>query len=106
MGKSSPLEVEVVAAGAGDRLIASVILSDAAGREVGRASLCKEFRRKSASFRLDPAVNPLPWRIDIMGACSIRLSGEAGLWILAPSPADLAAMTAPLAGLMGKSAKP
>ena len=93
LGKPAPLEIRTSAIGkGGDRMIANVMIWDATGKELGQASLCRFFNNKSATFRVDPAVNPLPWRFDVMGACSIALVSDTGRWILAPSPQDVEAM--------------
>jgi hypothetical protein len=96
-GKPAPVELSLGAvAKLGDRLIVDAIVRDATGREVCQASLCALFSNKKTTVRLDPAVNPLPWLIDIQGAVGLTIASQQGQWLLAPTVHDLELMKGPL----------
>jgi hypothetical protein len=52
----------------------AVKIADAAGRTVADTSVLPTGQRKEVEVKLDPAVNPLPWRITMASAGDVRVS--------------------------------
>jgi hypothetical protein len=75
-----------------DRAKLSVIVTDGAGAVVLDASLHNLFQSKTASIALDPAKNPLPWRVDTIGAARFSVTSPTAMWIIAPTKADMETM--------------
>ncbi len=95
------LKFDAPAVDGNDRSIVSVIVTDGAGKTVLESSLHHLFTHKSASVTLDPAKNPLPWRVDTLGAVRFSVTSGEGRWAIAPTRANLETMAPLLRKLPG-----
>ncbi len=84
-----------------DRSIVNVVVTDGGGKTVLESSMHHLFSNKSASVMLDVTKNPLPWRVDAIGAVRFSFTSERERWVIAPTRADLQVMLPLMAKVAG-----
>lgn len=76
--ESQPVQLTIASGGqTSHRYACNVTITDAAGKEVAKASLFKPRNTPAVTLTLDPRQHKLPWKLDVYGPATIRWNGAS-----------------------------